>query len=128
MLVLGTSFAYVHLLDALGEDTFRLPPRSRVMQTGGFKGKSREVPAAELRGELARVFHVSERSIVAEYGMTELSSQFYEWTLWDTGAHHGIYREPPWARVVPVDPETLAPVRVAVSTISFAAVSMAEWS
>jgi hypothetical protein len=110
VLVLGTSFAYVRLLDALGDDTFRLPPRSRVMQTGGFKGKTREVPAAELLAELARVFHVSERAIVAEYGMTELSSQFYEWTLWDAGARHGVYREPPWARVVPVDPETLAPV------------------
>ena len=42
--------------------------------------------------------------------MTELSSQFYEWTLRDSGARHGVYREPPWARVVPVDPETLAAV------------------
>ncbi|MGO8998574.1 MAG: acyl-protein synthetase [Polyangiaceae bacterium] len=107
-LVLGTSFAFVHFLEALGDDTFRLPRGSRVMQTGGYKGKSREVPAAELRRDLARVFHIPEAAIVAEYGMTELSSQFYEWTLRDSGARHGVYREPPWARVVPVDPETLA--------------------
>jgi hypothetical protein len=80
------------------------------MQTGGFKGKSREVPATELRRDLARVFHLSETAIVAEYGMTELSSQFYEWTLRDPSACHGVYVEPPWARVVPVDPETLAPL------------------
>jgi hypothetical protein len=110
VLVLGTSFAFVHLLEALGDDTFRLPRGSRVMQTGGYKGKSREVPAAELLRELARVFHLPERSIVAEYGMTELSSQFYEWTLRDPAARHGVYAEPPWARVVPVHPETLAPV------------------
>jgi hypothetical protein len=109
-LVLGTSFAFVHLLEALGDDTFRLPRGSRVMQTGGYKGKSREVPADVLRRDLARAFHVAERAIVAEYGMTELSSQFYEWTLRDPAARPGVYVEPPWARVVPVDPETLAPV------------------
>lgn len=110
MLVLGTSFAFVHLLDALGKDTFVLPRGSRVMQTGGFKGKSREVPADALRRDLARVFGIDVRAIVSEYGMTELSSQFYERTLFDTVARHGVYAEPPWARVYPVDPTTLAPV------------------
>jgi hypothetical protein len=43
--------------------------------------------------------------------MTELSSQFWEATLVDGGARHGVYIEPPWARVVPVDPETLVPVQ-----------------
>lgn len=111
VLVLGTSFAFVHFLDALGDEmTFVLPPGSRVMQTGGFKGKSREVPASELRRSLAKAFGIEERAIVSEYGMTELSSQFYERTLFEQGAKHGIYAEPPWARVVPVDPVTLAPV------------------
>ena len=109
MLVLATSFALVHLLDALGDDVFKLPPGSRVMQTGGFKGKSREVAASELRQLLARTFEIPAASIVAEYGMTELSSQFYEQTLFGD-AKHGLYAEPPWARVVPVDPETLDPV------------------
>ena len=110
LLVLGTSFAFVHLLDALGEDPFRLPRGSRVMQTGGYKGKSREVPADVLRRDLGRAFHVPVTSIVAEYGMTELSSQFYEWTLHGPAMRHGVYVEPPWARVVPVDPESLQPV------------------
>jgi hypothetical protein len=109
MLVLATSFALVHLLDAIGDATIPLPRGSRVMQTGGFKGKSREVPADELRAEIARVFDIDERAIVAEYGMTELSSQFYEQTLF-SDVKHGIYAEPPWARVIPVDPETLEPV------------------
>jgi hypothetical protein len=87
-----------------------LPPRSRVMQTGGYKGRSREVSAAELRRAVARAFAVDERSVVGEYGMTELSSQFWEATLVDERAVHGVYAEPPWARVVPVDPETLAAV------------------
>jgi hypothetical protein len=80
------------------------------MQTGGFKGRSREVSAADLRGAVARTFDVSERAVVGEYGMTELSSQLWEATLVDDQARHGVYHEPPWVRVVPVDPETLAPV------------------
>lgn len=110
VVVLGTSFAFVHLLDALGEASFTLPQGSRVMQTGGFKGKSREVPAESLRADLARVFGIPAHAIVSEYGMTELSSQFYEQTLFEPGLPHGIYAEPPWARVEPVDPETLAAV------------------
>jgi hypothetical protein len=109
-IVLATSFALVHLLDALGSETLALPPGSRVMQTGGFKGKSREVAADELRRAVARAFDVPERAVIGEYGMTELSSQFWEATLIDERARHGVYRAPPWARVVAVDPETLAPV------------------
>ncbi len=109
-LVLATSFALVHCLDAMRGRTAALPPRSRVMQTGGIKGQSREVSAAELRGAVSQAFAVDERAVVGEYGMTELSSQFWEATLVDEAAVHGEYAEPPWARVVPVDPETLAPV------------------
>ena len=74
------------------------------MQTGGFKGRSREVDPEGLRLELARVLCVPATAIIGEYGMTELSSQFYE-------EEPGQYVEPPWARVVPVHPETLGPLR-----------------
>jgi len=110
-LVLATSFALVHLLDAVGaHGTLALPPGSRVMQTGGFKGRSREVSADELRRDVARLFGVATRFVVGEYGMTELSSQFWEATLVDPAARHAVYVEPPWARVVPVDPVSLEPV------------------
>jgi hypothetical protein len=110
VLVLATSFALVHLLDALGQEFFRLPRGSRVMHTGGYKGKSREVPKEALRRDLARAFCIDERALVAEYGMTELSSQFYEATVARDDATPWVFVEPPWARVVPVDPMTLAPV------------------
>jgi hypothetical protein len=110
MLVLGTSFAFVHFVDGVGKATFDLPRGSRVMQTGGYKGRSREVPPEVLRADLARVFGLDVRSIVGEYGMTELSSQFYERTLFDEASPVGVYAEPPWARVVPVDPDTLVAV------------------
>jgi hypothetical protein len=106
-LVLATSFALVHLLDELGGDLLPLPEGSRMMQTGGFKGRSREVSGPELRKLLSHTFSIPERAVVSEYGMTELSSQFWEATLVDESARAGVYAEPPWARVVPVDPETL---------------------
>jgi len=107
VLVLGTSLAYAHLLDALAEAKFRLPERARVMQTGGFKTSERELDAATLRRDIARAFCIDARAVVSEYGMTELSSQFWETT---TGAMN-VYVEPPWARVIPVDAETLLPVQ-----------------
>lgn len=110
VLLLATSFALVHFFDLLGEDPFPLPEGSRVMQTGGTKGKSREVSADELRRRAAEVFRVRERAVVSEYGMTELGSQFYERTLVEPDAKPGVLAPPPWARVTAVDPETLAPL------------------
>ncbi len=112
LLVLATSFALVHLVDALGGRCMELSPDSVVMQTGGFKGKSRIVNALELRRDVAHAFGLTEDRIVGEYGMTELTSQFYEGTR--PGASwwgpHGQYIEPPWARIEAVDPETLEPL------------------
>ena len=108
-IVLGTSLAYVHLLEALDDARFRMPEGTRVMQTGGFKALGREVDAAKLRRDLARAFCVEPNAIASEYGMTELSSQFWEMTV--RGGERDVYVEPPWARVVPVDGETLAPVK-----------------
>ncbi|HEY1691021.1 MAG TPA: acyl-protein synthetase [Polyangiaceae bacterium] len=110
VLLLATSFALVHLLDAVGRERIALPAGSRVMQTGGFKGRSREVAPDELRRGVAEAFGVPEAAVAGEYGMTELSSQFWEAKLVDPAAPPATYVEPPWARVVPVDPVSLAPV------------------
>ncbi len=113
-LVLATSFALVHLVDALKGRRIELSPDSVVMQTGGFKGQSRVVNALELRRDVARALGLTEDRIVGEYGMTELTSQFYEGTR--PGASwwgpHGQYIEPPWARIEAVDPETLDPLPI----------------
>jgi hypothetical protein len=97
--LLGTAFAFVHLLDA-GLPSLRLPRGSFLLETGGFKGRSREVAKGELYRALSRQFGVPDRAIWNEYGMTELSSQAY--------AHgaNGEHRTSPWARVVIVDPAT----------------------
>jgi hypothetical protein len=100
LLLLTTSFALVALLDALDGATVATPAGSLVMQTGGFKGRTRELPPGELRARTARAFGITEAQIVGEYGMTELTSQLYE-------AEPGLYVAPPWLEAVPVDPVTL---------------------
>ncbi len=111
--LLGTSFAFVHAEDGLGDRRFTLPPGSRIMQTGGYKGRSREVAPDVLRRALAARYGVDEAWIVAEYGMTELSSQMYEGTLRAAVSGETIARRlwvPGWVRVSAVDPESLAPL------------------
>ena len=111
--LLGTSFAFVHALDAFAErhETFRLPAGSRIMDTGGFKGQSRELSQDELYGLLTRCFGVPATHCVNMYGMTEFSSQFLDNTLRCANAAVPLAKEnPPWSRTLVVDPETLTPV------------------
>ncbi len=117
LLVLGTAFALVRLLDDLAGARLPLPVGSVVMQTGGFKGRTREVSMEELRAGVTAAFQLGAGRVVGEYGMTELTSQLYEGTIHESAlaARHpeaapGIYFEPPWLRVTPVDPITLLPV------------------
>ena len=108
--IAGTAFAFVELLDALrarGIAQIDAPSGSRIMETGGFKGRTRGVAREELYAELSARFAIPTERIVAEYGMTELCSQYY-----DAAFHEPrVKRGPPWlrARVVGVDGTTLAP-------------------
>ena len=121
VLLFGTAFAYVHWLDHLdsGARAVPLPAGSRIMETGGFKGRSREVPRTELYGALVEATGVPTGRIVNEYGMTELLSQFYEPVLLGTddssSAPEGDALDrrhvgPPWMRTRILDPVTLEPV------------------
>lgn len=109
--LLGTSFAFVHADDGLGARTFALPTGSRIVQTGGFKGRSREVSPEAMLELLCTRYGVPESHVIAEYGMTELSSQLYESTLRDAvlGREVGPRRllAPGWVRLSIVDPESL---------------------
>lgn len=112
--LLGTSFAFVHAEDRLASRNWVLPVGSRIMQTGGFKGRSRSVEPTELLRATSLRYGVAEPWIIQEYGMTELSSQLYENSL--RQAVHGDVRGerrlwvPGWMRAVPVHPESLRPV------------------
>lgn len=111
--MLGTSFAFVHAEDGLGERRFELARGSRVMQTGGYKGRSREVDPEILLDAISTRFGVGAPWIINEFGATELSSQMYETTLReDIDGPIGPRRlwVPPWVRATPVDPDTLQPI------------------
>ena len=119
-ILLGTAFSFVHLLDFLGEHDlqFQLPPGSRVMETGGYKNRSRAMPKDELHALITERLGVPAENIICEYGMSELSSQAYAVTgdRWQvtrngmTSCHVSpVTRHchfPPWARVQISSPET----------------------
>lgn len=114
--VAGTAFAFVHLLDQAGARGWRveLPAGSRLMETGGFKGRSRAVPRPDLYAGLEATLGVPTPRMVNEYGMTELLSQFYEPVLRTAGAPAALdgrhHVGPPWVRTRVLDPETLEPL------------------
>ncbi len=107
----ATAFALVHMLDGMEREGLRLslPPGSRIMETGGFKGRSRLVSREELYERACDRFGIGPEAIVAEYGMTELSSQYYDRVATGTVIAERRKSAPPWlrARVVGPDRATL---------------------
>lgn len=111
VIVAGTGFGLVHLLDELDKQNFSLalPAGSRIMETGGFKGRSREIPRKIFYPQLAAAFNIPLHCIVNEYGMTELSSQFYDVSIIE-GQSSEWKEGPPWAKVRAVNPMTGSPL------------------
>ncbi|HSM61811.1 MAG TPA: hypothetical protein VK849_13475, partial [Longimicrobiales bacterium] len=112
VVVTGTAFGLVHLLDRMRAEgrSVRLPGRSRIMETGGFKGRSREVSRASLRAAMEELLGVPPEFVVNEYGMTELLSQLYAPVLEEGAGAAGRHVPPPWLRVRALDPVTLEPL------------------
>lgn len=91
-LLIGVSFA---LLDLIEKDQFSLQ-HTIIMETGGMKGKRKEMIREELHALLSKGFGVTH--IHSEYGMTELLSQAYS-------KGNGVFTTPPWMSVLTRDPE-----------------------
>jgi phenylacetate-coenzyme A ligase PaaK-like adenylate-forming protein len=91
-LLIGVSFA---LLDLVEQFQFQLK-HTIVMETGGMKGRRKEIIRDELHHILTSGFGVSE--IHSEYGMTELLSQAYS-------KGNGLFQCPPWMKVLTRDTE-----------------------
>ncbi len=108
VMILGTSFALADLVDFLGrlDLKFRLPAGSVVFETGGFKGRAKEISREELHLRLEERLFIAPEAIVGEYGMTELTSQCYTATL--AGGDPEIFVPPHWMKVRVLDPVTLA--------------------
>lgn len=92
VLLIGVSFA---LLDLVESYQFQLK-NTIIMETGGMKGKRKELVREELHTILKQGFGVN--SIHSEYGMTELLSQAYS-------KGHGVFECPKWMQVLTRDPE-----------------------
>ena len=111
ILLLGTAFAFVHWLDELaGKELRRLPPESRIMETGGFKAQTRNITKEQLYQSLSRTLGLEPHRIVNEYGMTELLSQLYESNLTRPNEKQAGHTPPQWLRVRALNPPTLEPV------------------
>ena len=91
ILLLGVSFALLDLAES-GHSRFS---GVTVMETGGMKGRRKELTRSELHNILKEKFNVD--TIHSEYGMTELMSQAYS-------SGDGIFYCPPWMKIVLRDP------------------------
>lgn len=92
VLLIGVSFA---LLDLVEQHAFNLK-NTIVMETGGMKGRRKELIRYELHNKLKEGFGVD--TIHSEYGMTELLSQAYS-------KGKGVFNTPPWMKILIRDTE-----------------------
>jgi hypothetical protein len=115
LLFVGVTHAFIRFVDhcRVRDVRFRLPYGSRIVDTGGTKGRSREMSRNGLLRAFWETFAVPGYFVANEYGMTEMCSQFYD----DSIANHfgGRKRDrakigPPWVRTLVVSPVTLEPI------------------
>lgn len=110
--LLGTAFAWVQVLEHCERETFRvrLASGSRVFETGGYKGRGRELSRPALYGGFTNWLGIPASHIVSEYGMTELGSQYYT-----AGLRAELMNEPlaptTWSYPVWLRPRALDPER-----------------
>jgi phenylacetate-coenzyme A ligase PaaK-like adenylate-forming protein len=90
--LIGVSYALLDMAEQYSPDLSGVI----VMETGGMKGRRREITREELHSVLRKGFSVTE--IHSEYGMTELLSQAYS-------KSNGIFYSPPWMKVFIRDPQ-----------------------
>jgi hypothetical protein len=93
----GTAFG---LMELLSLSKIMLPQGSKVIETGGFKGRFQEIERPDFYDQLGSGFRVGDLECYAEYGMCELASQFYSRGV--NGYLHG----PHWIKTRCIDPIT----------------------
>ena len=91
-LLIGVSFALLDLVEAYQLNL----KHTTIMETGGMKGRRKEIIRQELHQTLQTGFGVNQ--IHSEYGMTELLSQAYS-------KGNGIFECPPWMKILTRDTE-----------------------
>jgi phenylacetate-coenzyme A ligase PaaK-like adenylate-forming protein len=92
VILIGVTYA---LLDLIEKNNFQLQ-NTIIMETGGMKGRRKEMIREELHHQLCKGFGVS--TIHSEYGMTELLSQAYS-------LGNGVFECPSWMQILVRDTE-----------------------
>ncbi|HPF02919.1 MAG TPA: acyltransferase [Bacteroidales bacterium] len=108
VILIGVSFALLDIAEKFSPDLHDII----IMETGGMKGRRKEITRHELHSVLTRAFNVEV--IHSEYGMTELLSQAYS-------KGEGIFWSPPWMKIVirdPLDPLSLIKERGVTGAIN----------
>ena len=107
---LGALFAYLEGADA----RIALAPGSRIMDTGGAKGQANPLDAEAVCARAMAMLGIPPPFVINEYGMTELCSQLYDATSFnsddDSPPGQRVKIAPPWMRAAAVDPVSLKPV------------------
>jgi acyl-CoA synthetase (AMP-forming)/AMP-acid ligase II len=99
VLILTTSLALLDFMEDMARKgiRLRLPAGSQLMDTGGYKGRKIKTSRKEIVARVKKLFGIPQSHVVNEYGMTELSSQFY------ARGTSGVYSVPPWVKIAVTD-------------------------
>ena len=103
--LLGASYSFVHLMDAFQAEgkSYRLPLGSMILDTGGYKNQARDLALDAFYEGLSKAFGVRREHCINMYGMTELSSQFYDK---GNATLPSVKSGPHWLRTRVLDPLT----------------------
>ena len=115
VLLIGVSFA---LLDLVEQQQFNLK-NTIIMETGGMKGKRKELVRQELHQILQNGFGVD--NIHSEYGMTELLSQGYS-------KGNGVFETPPWMKILTRDTEDALTIQQSGKTGGINVIDLANYN
>lgn len=111
--ILGTTAAFAAIFErmAMSRERLKLGAGSRMMDTGGPKGQRVPLSPAEVSSRAGELLGVEAALVINEYGMTELCSQLYDATPFNSryGGEPGarIKLAPPWMRPMAIDPASM---------------------
>lgn len=104
--LLGSSFGFVHFFDWMEREGCRLelPAGSRLLDAGGYKGKSREIGRDAFVTWAAQLCGLRPTRVINLLGMTELASQIYDRLTPGTAGVARMKLPPYWVRTTVVEP------------------------
>jgi hypothetical protein len=124
--ILGTTASFAALFEAMRMQriVLQLPSGSRLMDTGGAKGQITPLSAEAMVSASELMLGIPAPFVINEYGMTEMCSQLYDATIFnssdDSAPDRRIKLPPPWLRAVALDPVSIEPVdEGAIGLLSF---------